>query len=66
MRQRNQASLDDFHGLSPERMHRILVSPFDSPELALPPGLGNLDERIFLGMPSGPHTPQDNSLCKEH
>ena len=33
MRQRNQASLDDFHGLSPEQMHRILVFPFDSPEL---------------------------------
>jgi len=27
MRQRNQASLDDFQGLSPERMHRILVFP---------------------------------------
>ena len=33
MRQRNQASLDEFHGLSPEWMHRILVFPFDSPEL---------------------------------
>ncbi|MEK7374334.1 MAG: SEC-C domain-containing protein, partial [Thermodesulfobacteriota bacterium] len=33
MRQRNQASLDDFHGLSPEQMHRILIFPFDSPEL---------------------------------
>jgi len=33
MRQRNQAPLDDFHGLSPEQMHRILVFPFDSPEL---------------------------------
>jgi hypothetical protein len=33
MRQRNQASLDDFHALSPERIHRILVFPFDSPEL---------------------------------
>ena len=33
MRQRNQASLDDFHDLSPEWMHRILVFPFDSPEL---------------------------------
>lgn len=32
MRQRNQASLDDFQGLSPEQMHRILVFPFDSPE----------------------------------
>jgi len=33
MRQRNQASLDDFQGLSPERMHRILAFPFDSPDL---------------------------------
>ena len=33
MRQRNQASLDDFQGLSPEQMHRILAFPFDSPEL---------------------------------
>jgi hypothetical protein len=33
MRQRNQASLDDFQGLSPEQMHRFLTFPFDSPEL---------------------------------
>ncbi|MGA6994019.1 MAG: hypothetical protein WBX50_08990, partial [Candidatus Deferrimicrobiaceae bacterium] len=33
MRQRNQAPLDDFHGLSPEQMHRVLDFPFDSPEL---------------------------------
>jgi len=33
MRQRNQAPQDDFHGLSPEQMHRILNFPFDSPEL---------------------------------
>ena len=33
MRQRNQAPLDEFHGLSPEQMHRILDFPFDSPEL---------------------------------
>jgi hypothetical protein len=33
MRQRNQAPLDDFQGLSPERMHRILDFPFDSPKL---------------------------------
>jgi hypothetical protein len=27
------APLDDFHGLSPEQMHRVLDFPFDSPEL---------------------------------
>ena len=30
MRQRNQAPSDDFHGLSPEQMHRFLHFPFDS------------------------------------
>ena len=33
MRQRNQAPLDDFQGLSPDQMHRFLHFPFDSPEL---------------------------------
>jgi len=33
MRERNRALLDDFQGLSPEEMHRILDFPFDSPEL---------------------------------
>ena len=33
MRQRNQAPMDDFHGLSPDQMHRILHFPFDSPNL---------------------------------
>jgi len=33
MLQRNQASMDDFQGLSPEQMHRFLTFPFDSPEL---------------------------------
>ena len=31
--QQNTASMDDFHGLSPEQMHRFLYMPFDSPEL---------------------------------
>lgn len=31
--QRNQAPVDEFHGLSPEQMHRILHFPFASPEL---------------------------------
>ena len=31
--QRNQAAVDDFHGLSPEQMHRILNFPFASPQL---------------------------------
>lgn len=33
IRQRNQAPADDFHGLSPEQMHRILNFPFTSPRL---------------------------------
>lgn len=33
MQQRNEAPLDDFHGLSPEQMQRLLYSPFDSPEV---------------------------------
>ncbi len=31
--QRNQAPVDEFHGLSPEQMHRILHFPFASPGL---------------------------------
>ncbi len=31
--QRNQAPSDDFHGLSPEQMHRFLHFPFDTPHL---------------------------------
>ena len=31
--QRNQRPLDEFHGLSPEQMHRLLHFPFASPEL---------------------------------
>jgi len=34
MQQRNQASRADFQGLSPEQMHHLLISPFDSPSLA--------------------------------
>ena len=31
--QRNRRPLDEFHGLSPEQMHRMLNFPFTSPEL---------------------------------
>jgi hypothetical protein len=31
--QQNQRPLDEFHGLSPEQMHRLLHFPFASPEL---------------------------------
>lgn len=31
--QRNQAPIDDFHGLSSEQMHRLLHFPFDTPQL---------------------------------
>ncbi len=37
--QRNQRPLDEFHGLSPERMYRMLYFPFASPELVLFPDL---------------------------
>jgi hypothetical protein len=33
VQQRNQESLDDFHGLSPEQMYRMLHFPFVSPAL---------------------------------
>ena len=33
IRQRNQAPNDDFQGLSPEQMHRLLYFPFSSPRL---------------------------------
>jgi hypothetical protein len=33
----NQVSIDDFHGLSPEQMHRLLYFPFDTPELVTVP-----------------------------
>ena len=33
MVQRNRAPLEDFHGLSPEQMHRLLTVPFDAPDL---------------------------------
>ncbi len=32
--QQNQRVLDEFHGLSPEQMHRLLNFPFTSPQLA--------------------------------
>ena len=37
--QRNQRPLDEFHGLSPEQMHRLLHFPFTSPELVCFPEL---------------------------
>ena len=33
MQQSNQASADDFHGLSPDQMHCILNFPFNSPQV---------------------------------
>jgi hypothetical protein len=36
-KQRNQRPLDEFHGLSPELMHRMLNFPFASPDLVLFP-----------------------------
>ena len=39
MQQANQATLDDFHGLSSEQMHRFLYFPFDTPGLVSFPSL---------------------------
>jgi hypothetical protein len=35
MAQRNLTPSDDFHGLSPEQMHRVLSYPFESPGIAV-------------------------------
>lgn len=32
-RQKNSAPMEEFHGLSPDQMHRFLYMPFESPEL---------------------------------
>jgi hypothetical protein len=37
MQQRNQRPLDEFHGLSPEQMYRLLHFPFAAPELVIFP-----------------------------
>ncbi len=37
MQKQSQTALEDFQGLSPEQMHRILHFPFSSPELATIP-----------------------------
>ena len=34
LRRRNTAQVPEFHGLSPEQMHRFLYFPFESPTLA--------------------------------
>jgi hypothetical protein len=49
MRQCNRTPLDDFNGLSPEQMHRILDFPFDSPDLVTfaPVVRANLDAPIL-------------------
>ncbi|MGD9685487.1 MAG: SEC-C metal-binding domain-containing protein [Desulfobacter sp.] len=33
MQKRSRTALEDFQGLSPEQMHRLLYSPFSSPQL---------------------------------
>ena len=42
--QRNQAPRDDFHGLSPEQIHRFLHFPFDTPHLIVFPS--SLDSNL--------------------
>lgn len=44
--QRNQASVDDFHGLSSEQMHRILHFPFETPQLITFPASFSSDPKI--------------------
>jgi len=49
--QRNQAPRDDFHGLSPEQMHRFLHFPFDTPHLIIfPSSLDSLLQAQILSL----------------
>ena len=49
--QRNQAPRDDFHGLSPEQMHRFLHFPFDTPNLIVfPSSLDSLLQAPILSL----------------
>ena len=43
---RNQAPVDDFHGLSSEQMHRFLHFPFDTPHLITFPSSFSSDPKI--------------------
>src|SRR3546814_13534079 len=55
----NQRPREEFHGLSPEQMHRILNQPFNSPELARFPELLN-------SMPAAPILQQiGRAPCRE-
>ncbi len=45
--QQNQRPLDEFHGLSPEQMHRLLHFPFASPDLVRLP-------EVLTTSPTGP------------
>ncbi|MDD2367480.1 MAG: SEC-C metal-binding domain-containing protein [Desulfuromonadaceae bacterium] len=49
--QRNQAPSDDFHGLSPEQMHRFLYFPFDTTSLIVfPSSLDNFLQAPILSL----------------
>jgi len=51
--QRNRRPIDEFHGLSPELMHRMLHFPFAFPELVLFPDVTEArqldDITLYLG-----------------
>ncbi|RQW84594.1 MAG: hypothetical protein EHM79_13585 [Geobacter sp.] len=46
MQQRNQAAVDDFHGLSSDQMHRLLHFPFETPNLVSFSSTFDSDPRI--------------------
>lgn len=49
MQSRNQAAIDDFHGLSSEQMHRLLYFPLETPQLVeLPPCLDVVPEAPIM------------------
>lgn len=49
--QQNQRALDEFHGLSPEQMHRLLNFPFTSPQLVcFPETLGIGPKALILSL----------------
>lgn len=54
----NRAAKSDFHGLSPEQMHRVLHFPFDSPDIArirdiLPRELDSPFSKILMKLLTG-------------
>lgn len=49
--QHNRRPIDDFHGLSPDQMYRLMHFPFDSPDLVeFPPRLGTTPSAPILSL----------------